>query len=102
MRFRCRVLLGCGGRKSLTIEMTGMKKSEFVDQLSEYCEFENNNFTLNTTFKSIEGFDSLAVMSIIAFVDEKFSMKLTATQLNELKDFKSLITAIGPDKFENE
>jgi acyl carrier protein len=79
-----------------------MKKSEFINQLAEYCEFENNNFTLNTTFKSIEGFDSLAVMSIIAFLDEKFSMKLTAVKLFELKDFKSLMAAIGTDKFEND
>lgn len=79
-----------------------MKKSEFVEQLSEYCEFENKDFTLNTTFKSIEEFDSLAIMSIIAFVDEKFNMKLTAIQLNDLKDFKSLIEAIGAEKFEND
>jgi acyl carrier protein len=78
-----------------------MNKNEFVNQLSEYCEFENDNFTLNTTFKSIEGYDSLAVMSIIAFVDEKFKMKLTATQLRELKDFNSLISLIGEDNFEN-
>ena len=79
-----------------------MKKSEFVEQLSEYCEFENENFTPETQFKSIEGFDSLALMSIIAFVDEKFRMKLTATQLRELRDFNSLISVIGTDKFEND
>jgi acyl carrier protein len=79
-----------------------MKKSEFVAQLSEYCEFENENFTPETQFKSIEGFDSLALMSIIAFVDEKFKMKLTATQLRELRDFNSLISVIGTDKFEND
>jgi acyl carrier protein len=79
-----------------------MKKSEFVEQLSEYCEFENKGFALDTQFKSIEGYDSLALMSIIAFVDEKFRMKLTALQLRELKDFKSLITVIGTDKFEND
>jgi acyl carrier protein len=79
-----------------------MKKSEFVNQLSEYCEFENKNFSVDTPFKSIEGYDSLALMSIIAFVDEKFKMKLTAIQLRELRDFKSLISIIGPDKFEND
>jgi acyl carrier protein len=80
-----------------------MRKNEFVNQLSEYCEFENfNNFTLDTPFKSIEGYDSLAVMSIIAFIDEKFKMKLTAVQLRELVDFKSLIAIIGLDKFDND
>jgi acyl carrier protein len=79
-----------------------MKKIEFVNELAEYCEFENENFTIDTPFKLIEGYDSLAVMSIIAFVNEKFKMKFTAVQLRELTDFKSLIALIGVDKFEND
>ena len=79
-----------------------MKKNEFVNQLSEYCEFENKNFTLNTPLKTIDEYDSLAVMSIIAFVDENFKMSLTGVQLRELTDFKSLIELIGVDKFEND
>ena len=79
-----------------------MKKNQFVSQLSEFCEFENENFTLETIFKSINGYDSLAVMSIIAFVDEKFKMSLTASQLNKITDFNSLVERIGKDKFENE
>jgi acyl carrier protein len=82
--------------------MFKMKKTDFVKQLSEYCEFGNQNLTLDTNFKSIEEYDSLAVMSIIAFVDEKFKMKLTTIQLRQLKDFNSLISFIGLDKFEND
>jgi acyl carrier protein len=79
-----------------------MKKHEFVNQLSEYCEFENKNFTLDTLLKTIDGYDSLTIMSIIAFIDENFKMRLTALQLREITDFKSLILLIGIDKFENE
>jgi acyl carrier protein len=79
-----------------------MKKNEFVNQLSEYCEFENENFTLDTLFKSIEEYDSLALMSIIAFVDENFKMNLTAVQLSKITDFNSLIALIGIDKFEDD
>jgi acyl carrier protein len=79
-----------------------MKKNEFVNQLSEYCEFENENFTLNTQFNSIDEYDSLAVMSIIAFVDENFDTSLTAVQLGNITDFSSLIALIGENKFEND
>lgn len=79
-----------------------MKKEEFVNQVTEYCEFETSDYTLDTILKSIEGFDSLAVMSIIAFVDENFKMSLTAQQLREITDFSSLIELIGIDKFEND
>ena len=79
-----------------------MKKNEFLNQLLEYCEFENDNFTLETLFKSIDGYDSLAVLSIIAFVDENFKMSLSSLQLSEITDFNSLIFLIGEDKFEND
>jgi acyl carrier protein len=79
-----------------------MNKNEFVKQLTEFCEFEGKDFNLGTTFKSIEGFDSLAIMAIIAFADEKFSKKLTAQQLNKMTDIRSLITLIGEEKFEND
>ena len=79
-----------------------MKRNEFVKQLTEYCEFEDQDFNIDTHFKSIEGYDSMAIMAIIAFTDEKFKMKLTAQQLMKLTDFKSLIMLIGEDKFEND
>ena len=79
-----------------------MKKNEFVKQLTEYCEFEDQGYNLDTPFKSIEGYDSMAIMSIIAFTDELFNMKLTAQQLTKLTDFRSLIMLIGQDKFEND
>jgi len=79
-----------------------MKKNEFVNQLAEYCEFETPELTLDTPLKSIAGFDSLAIMSIIAFIDENFNMKLTALQLQKITDFNSIILLIGEDKFEND
>lgn len=79
-----------------------MKKSEFMHKISEYLEFQDQNLTLNTSLKSIEGYDSFAIMSMIAFSDEYFSVKLSAQQIIKLTDFNSLITLIGEDKFENE
>lgn len=79
-----------------------MKKNEFVSQLAEYCEFEDQELTIDTAFKSIEGYDSLAIMSMIAFIDENFNMKFTALQLQNLTDFKSLIILIGENKFEDD
>ena len=76
-----------------------MKKQEFIRDLSEYCEFENNSFTENTLLESIEGYDSLAVMSIIAFVDENFQVQMNSEQLGQIKDFGFLIDFIGRDNF---
>ncbi len=79
-----------------------MKKAEFIHQLADYCEFENQVLNLSTSLKSIEGFDSMSIMAIIAFVDEHFQIKLTSARLQGLSDFNSLISAIGESNFEDD
>ncbi len=79
-----------------------MNKNEFINKLAEYCEFEDQELTAETVLKSIDGYDSLAIMSMIAFIDENFNMKFTALQLQNLTDFKSLIELIGEDKFKDD
>lgn len=76
-----------------------MKKNEFVSNLAEYCEFENNGLTLESKLKDVDGYDSMAVMSMIAFADENFGVKLSAEQIAGLSDFNSVIKLIGEEKF---
>lgn len=76
-----------------------MKKNEFVNQLAEYCEFDNNGLTLESVLKDVEGYDSMAVMSMIAFADENFGVKLTAEEIAGLTDFNSVVNLIGEEKF---
>ena len=79
-----------------------MKKDEFVNELADYCEFGKDVLSLNTPLKDIEGYDSLAVMSMIAFIDENFSKKFTAIQIKDLSDFNSIIKLIGEEQFDND
>ena len=79
-----------------------MKKMEFVNKLTEYCEFENQDLMLETQLKSIDGYDSLAIMTMMAFVDENFRIRITAKQIKELTDFNSIISLIGEEKFEDD
>lgn len=79
-----------------------MTKKEFINRLAEYCEFEDKDLKGSTLFESLEEFDSLAILSIMAFIDENFNLRFTAKQLNDLSDFDSLIALIGVDKFEND
>jgi acyl carrier protein len=81
-----------------------MKKNEFISQLVTFCELEipDDSLTATTLIKSIDGYDSLVVMSIIAFVDDKMGVNLNAKQIEEISDFNSLIKLIGLEKFEVE
>lgn len=79
-----------------------MRKNEFVKQLAEFCEFENEDLTLNTSLETIDDYDSMAIMTMIAFIDENFNMKITAQMLQDITDFNSIIDLIGSDKFDND
>ena len=79
-----------------------MKKGEFILRLAQFFEFSETDLKLDTNLKSIKGYDSMAIMSMIAFIDENFNSKITAVQINGLTDFKSLILLIGKERFEND
>ena len=76
-----------------------MYTQAFIDKLKEALEFEEVEITESTNLKQIEGYDSMSVMTIIAFVDENFSKKLTAQQLASITTVKSLKDLIGLDSF---
>ena len=76
-----------------------MYTQDFIDKLKEALEFEEIEITESTNLKQIEGYDSMSVMTIIAFVDENFSKKLTAQQLASITTVKSLKDLIGLDSF---
>lgn len=79
-----------------------MKKTEFVNKLSEYCEFEKQDLTPETQLNSIEEYDSMAMLTVIAFVYKNFSVNLSSAQLQNFTDFNSIIAVIGDEKFEND
>ncbi|MCP4369641.1 MAG: acyl carrier protein [Deltaproteobacteria bacterium] len=75
-----------------------MHINEFMDELKETLEFEDDLF-LATNLKQVEGYDSLAVLGIIALIDEKFGKTLTAPQLASITTIQSLVELIGKEHF---
>ena len=77
-----------------------MKKDSFFKEFAEYLEFEDVELKEDTNLNSIDEYDSLAQMSIIAFADEKFNIKLSAEQLRNITTIKSLMELIGMNNFD--
>ena len=76
-----------------------MNKENFFSMLKEALEFENIVFQESTNLTAIEGYDSMAIMTLIAFADEHFSKKLTAKQLASVTTIHSLMELIGIENF---
>lgn len=79
-----------------------MNKNQFVKLISDFCELESANITLETKFNSIKNFDSMTLLSMIVFIDENFAIQISGDKLKGINDFDSLIMIIGEEKFSND
>ncbi|MDR2205155.1 MAG: phosphopantetheine-binding protein [Flavobacteriaceae bacterium] len=77
-----------------------MKTTVFLEKLQEELE-EDETLTLDTNFKALESYDSLSLLTIIAFVDENFGKKIEAKQFKDMKTISDLIGIIGKENFED-
>jgi acyl carrier protein len=78
-----------------------MTKVEFYNELINQCDLSADEIADGTNIKDIDGYDSLAVMTMIAFIDEKFNVKLSGKQFSELSTLYSLAEKIGLEKFQD-
>lgn len=76
-----------------------MTKQEFAEKLTEIIDTEED-LSIETDLNEVEEYDSLTILSVIAFVDKQFGKTLTADQLASVTTVNSLIEIIGSDNFE--
>lgn len=78
-----------------------MRKSEFIEKLKEALEIDTSKEIIEETdLRDIEEYDSLAVVTIIAMVDETFGKNLSGSAFEKITTVGSLIKLIGEDNFE--
>ena len=75
-----------------------MKVEDFIEDLKEILEIEEE-LLLTTDLTEIKEFDSLARMSLIALIDEKFENQFSSDELDSITSVDSLIQLIGTDNF---
>jgi acyl carrier protein len=77
-----------------------MKKNAFYDKFLEFLEIESvTSLNEKTSIKDLEEYDSFFVLTIVAFVDDNFSIDLSAKQLNGIETIGDLMTLIGNENF---
>ncbi|PKP58944.1 acyl carrier protein [Candidatus Atribacteria bacterium HGW-Atribacteria-1] len=79
-----------------------MKKEEFIDELKEALEIEDENkeITLETDLRYVEEYDSLSVLAIIAMIDKNFGKQIPSSDFAKVTTISSLIDLIGIEHFE--
>lgn len=79
-----------------------MKKEEFYDLLMDALEVESvDALYAETDMTDLEEYDSLAVLSLIALIDEYFGKRIPGTEFQKITTVQSLMDLIGSDQFES-
>jgi acyl carrier protein len=72
-----------------------MKTAEFLALLDDMLELDPGTLTGSEQLSDIPEWDSLAVISFIALVDEQFNTILEGEKLAEAKSVRDLIALLG-------
>jgi acyl carrier protein len=72
-----------------------MNKNEFLLLLDDIVETEQGTITETDVLGELEGWDSMAVMGLIAMVDEKFGMALVPEEIAASRTVADIITLIN-------
>jgi acyl carrier protein len=75
-----------------------METNIFLEKLQEALE-EDKAINTGTKFSELDNFDSMSIMILIAFVDENFDEKISASQFKEIKSVDDLMNTIGSHHF---
>ncbi len=75
-----------------------MTINEFLRQLAKLFDIDDE-LTLDSNLKQYDEFDSMAIMSLVAFIHKNFGKQFSARQLNQIETVNSLIELIGKDNF---
>jgi len=79
-----------------------MKKEEFIEELKDALEIEDEDkqITLDTDLRYLEEYDSLSILAIIAMIDKNFAKQIPSSDFIKITTIKSLIDLIGKEYFQ--
>jgi acyl carrier protein len=74
-----------------------VKKSDFCRELEEALNIEPGQLSQETTFMELDIFDSFFILALVSFMDKKFDIQLTASELQRIFTVKDLMAMTGHD-----
>ena len=78
-----------------------MIKNDFFNELYLFLEIKSITALNETTvLKTLAEWDSMLIITIIAFIDQHFNKTVSAEQLNTIMSVGDLMKIIGSDNFE--
>lgn len=67
-----------------------MDMNEFIEKIKEVLEIEDREVNESDLFRDYDEWDSLAYLSVIAFLDEEYEIQMEEAEFKTLKTIKDL------------
>mgnify|MGYP000902063589 FL=1 len=67
-----------------------MDMNEFIEKIKEVLEIEDREVNESDLFRDYDEWDSLAYLSVIAFLDEEYEIQMEEAEFNTLKTIEDL------------
>lgn len=76
-----------------------MDNSKFIEQFTEALEIEDaSNISVETEFRNLDEWDSLAYLNIIAMLDEEYDIQIENAEFKKLNTLADIISYIEANK----
>jgi len=69
-------------------------KNQLINIVKEALDIEEETIELNTQFDSLDTWDSLGKLSLIALIDESFNVQISDKEFNSFETLDDLYTAL--------
>jgi|TARA_B110000114_G_C14936136_1_gene334432 acyl carrier protein len=69
-------------------------KIQLINIVKEALDIEEETIDLNTQFDSLDTWDSLGKLSLIALIDESFNVQISDKEFNSFETLDDLYTAL--------
>ncbi len=74
-----------------------IQKEEFIALIEEIIESDSGTIGEEAPLESLEGWDSVAVISLIAIVDERFMVTLSPKKIADAKTISDLMRLLDEE-----
>lgn len=75
-----------------------MNVQEFIEKFAEAIDVESSNLTVETEFRTLDEWDSVAYLSVIAMMDEEYDIQIEMSQFKQLKTLGAVAEYIEKNK----
>jgi acyl carrier protein len=69
-------------------------KAKFIDLIKEVFEIEDTNLDINASFRDLDSWDSLTHLSLIAMIDEEYSVVIEDDRFKTIMTLNDLFEEI--------